>query len=241
MAEMKTMLSAVEGVINGKVSAGDMILNDYRLIIEDIQGGHRLTVTRGSEVQSIDIMDGETGFAPTIEITSAAQPDVSGEIITYHTITVHDINGEKSIVIKDGAKGKNGTSSNVTVTQMNDGALIRSTVTDPDGNISSTMAIVKNGKAAYEYAKDGGYTGTETEFYEKLAQEIPEPYILPTASADVKGGVKVGDDFAMDEESLKLKTKIPAPSASDAGKFLRVDSTGTYALETLTDAEEVGF
>ena len=30
-----------------------------------------------------------------------------------------------------------------------------------------------DGKSAYEYAKDGGYTGTEAEFAEKLAQKIP--------------------------------------------------------------------
>ena len=29
MAEMKTILSAVEGVIRGKISAGEMVLNDY--------------------------------------------------------------------------------------------------------------------------------------------------------------------------------------------------------------------
>lgn len=29
----------------------------------------------------------------------------------------------------------------------------------------------KDGKSAYQYAQDGGYTGTETEFSEKLAQE----------------------------------------------------------------------
>ena len=30
-----------------------------------------------------------------------------------------------------------------------------------------------DGKSAYEYAKDGGYTGTEAEFAEKLAMEVP--------------------------------------------------------------------
>lgn len=34
---------------------------------------------------------------------------------------------------------------------------------------------------------------------------------------------------------------IPKPAASDAGKFLRVDSTGKYILETIANAEEVGF
>lgn len=31
----------------------------------------------------------------------------------------------------------------------------------------------QNGKSAYQYAKDGGYTGTEEEFSEKLAKEYP--------------------------------------------------------------------
>ena len=31
----------------------------------------------------------------------------------------------------------------------------------------------QDGKSAYAYAKDGGYTGTETEFVNKLAQTVP--------------------------------------------------------------------
>ena len=47
-----------------------------------------------------------------------------------------------------------------------------------------------DGKSAYQYAQDGGYTGTETEFAEKLAAEIPSPYTLPIASPTVLGGVQ---------------------------------------------------
>lgn len=59
-----------------------------------------------------------------------------------------------------------------------------------------------DGKSAYQYAKDGGYTGTEAEFAAKLAKEIPDAYTLPVASADTLGGVKVGSGLQMDGEVL---------------------------------------
>ena len=47
---------------------------------------------------------------------------------------------------------------------------------------------IVNGKTAYEYAQDGGYTGTETEFAAKLAQEYTQPDLnLPE---NVLGGIK---------------------------------------------------
>lgn len=49
------------GQLNTKLSIGGMIINDYRIIMEEIEGGHRLVVTRGSEVQTMDIMDGKDG------------------------------------------------------------------------------------------------------------------------------------------------------------------------------------
>lgn len=47
-----------------------------------------------------------------------------------------------------------------------------------------------DGKSAYQYAQEGGYTGTETEFAAKMAAEIPEPYTLPIASPTTLGGVQ---------------------------------------------------
>ena len=41
----------------------------------------------------------------------------------------------------------------------------------PQGPKGDTGATGAAGKSAYQYAQDGGYTGTETEFAEKLAQE----------------------------------------------------------------------
>lgn len=56
------------------------------------------------------------------------------------------------------------------------------------------------GKTAYQYAQDGGYTGTEAEFADKMAQEIPEPYTLPAATADTLGGMMVGKGLTADDD-----------------------------------------
>lgn len=47
----------------------------------------------------------------------------------------------------------------------------------------------EDGKSAYQYAQDGGYTGTEAEFAEKLAAE-GDAYTLPIASSTQLGGVQ---------------------------------------------------
>lgn len=41
-----------------------------------------------------------------------------------------------------------------------------------------------------------------------LRSEIPEPYTLPTASAEVKGGVKVGEGLQMDGDVLNVQDKV---------------------------------
>ena len=46
-------------------------------------------------------------------------------------------------------------------------------VASESGNyVLQTFEAPKDGKSAYQYAVEGGYTGTETEFAEKLAQEM---------------------------------------------------------------------
>ena len=47
--------------LEATLGAGALIVNDYRITTEAIDGGHRLTVKRGSEVQTIDLLDGATG------------------------------------------------------------------------------------------------------------------------------------------------------------------------------------
>ena len=59
--------------------------------------------------------------------------------------------------------------------------------TGPQGPAGATGATGAAGKSAYQYAKEGGYTGTETEFAKKLASEAMIVHVTDsngTLSAD---------------------------------------------------------
>lgn len=47
--------------ISGRVSAASVYVNDYVIALDPIEGGCRLTVTHGDNVQTMDIMDGKPG------------------------------------------------------------------------------------------------------------------------------------------------------------------------------------
>ena len=65
----------------------------------------------------------------------------------------------------------------------------------------------EDGKSAYQYAQDGGYTGTEAEFAEKLAAE-GDTYTLPIASSTQLGGV---------QPVAKTETMTQAVGVDEAG------------------------
>lgn len=73
-------------IIGGSIGAGKAILNDYTLGVEDIDGGHRLTITRGSEVQTMDVLDGKNGAdgkdgSPgAVQTVNGEAPDENGNV-----------------------------------------------------------------------------------------------------------------------------------------------------------------
>ena len=78
------------------------------------------------------------------------------------------------------------------------------------GETGATGATGANGKSAYEYAQDGGYTGTEAEFAEKLAQEMPTA--LPNPNALTFTGAVTGSY----DGSAAVTVEIPSGGGSIA-------------------------
>ena len=68
--------------LEATLGAGALIVNDYRITTEPIEGGHRLTITRGSEVQTLDLLNG-VGIAGIEKTASVGMTDV-------YTITLTD-------------------------------------------------------------------------------------------------------------------------------------------------------
>lgn len=97
-----------------------------------------------------------------------------------------------------GATGQDGHSPVVTASKSGkvttisvDGTPIATVNDGADGQDGSDGQDGTDGKSAYEYAQDGGYTGTEQEFAEKLAEE----YVKTTDYATkTTAGIAVVDD-----------------------------------------------
>ena len=66
-----------------------------------------------------------------------------------------------------------------------------------------------DGKSAYQYAVEGGYTGTEVEFAEKLAAEMPEK--LPNPNALTFTGAVTGSY----DGSAAVTVNIPSAVTDD--------------------------
>lgn len=91
-----------------------------------------------------------------------------------------------------------------------------------------------NGKSAYEYAKEGGYTGTEEEFSQKLKKEIPDvDYILNEESENAIQNKAVAKAISsLSDEIANISGGAPTPVSVVA------DMTDTAKIYLYTGAED---
>lgn len=156
----------------------------HTLSIIDATGTHSTVIYDGQDGQNgTNGTNGADGFSPTASVTK------SGGVAT---ITITDKNGTTTETVSDGLNGTNGTngmngqdgfSPSASVSKSGSTATI--SITDKNGTTTAQIsdgtngtngqdgAAGQDGKSAYQYAVDGGYTGTEQEFTAKMAAEIP--------------------------------------------------------------------
>ena len=97
-----------------------------------------------------------------------------------------------------------------------------------------------DGKSAYQYAQDGGYTGTETEFAAKLAAEMPTT--LPNPNALTFTGAVTGSY----DGSAPVSVEIPSGGSggSDAWNLIEhitaEDAAISYEIPLQPGAKEYG-
>lgn len=99
---MSNLVNAAE--VNGRIGAGSLILNDYKLKISDIEGGHRLSVERGADVQTMDVMDGGNPFETNTgtfliewDGNGAGLPNVAMDGLTFYKVS-NDVVTEDELV-----------------------------------------------------------------------------------------------------------------------------------------------
>ena len=104
---------------------------------------------------------------------------------------------------------QDGFSPTVNIIPVDNGYTVN--ITDKNDVHSYTLYNGLNGKSAYEYAKEGGYTGTEVEFSQKLAKEIPAKV------SDLENDKNFIDATGAPVQSVNDKTGNINLSASDVG------------------------
>ena len=178
---------------------------------------------------------GADGFSP---IASVEQTANGAEI------TITDKNGTTKATVKngkdgaDGADGKDGYTPQKGIDYFDgkDGADGKDGLNGKDG---------ADGKTAYQYAKDGGYTGTEEEFAQKLAKEYPTREEVNKLSEDKvdrtifeKLLLKLG--YTMDDLQEILKT---LPSVYLVGDLtgISADAYVNVMCEFVDDTNNINF
>ena len=113
-------------------------------------------------------------------------------------------------------------------------------VRDADGTVHEIYAL--QGKSAYQYAVEGGYTGTETEFAAKMAAEIPTVDSTLTKSGQAADAAAVGDRLsALSEEIVTTaESKVAAHNTgTDTHSDIRLLIQGlTDRLNALADSDD---
>ena len=105
--------------LSGALSTGSVIVNDYTITMQGIDGGHRLTITRGSEVQTLDIMDGVDG----VGIARIEKTATIGNVDEY-TITMTD-GSSYTFTVTNGSGGGGGGSADVPIASETVAGVVR--------------------------------------------------------------------------------------------------------------------
>lgn len=105
--------------LSGALSTGSVIVNDYTITMQGIDGGHRLTITRGSEVQTMDVLDGVDG----VGIAGIEKTATIGNIDEY-TITMTD-GSSYTFTVTNGSGGGGGGSADVPIASETVAGLVR--------------------------------------------------------------------------------------------------------------------
>lgn len=107
---------------------------------------------------------------------------------------------------------------------------------------AADMASGADGKSAYAYAVEGGYTGTEEEFTEKLAEEIPTVDDTLTQSGQAADASVVGNRLSTLSEEIVTtsESKVAAHNTgTDTHSDIRLLIQGlTDRLNALADSDD---
>jgi hypothetical protein len=131
--------------------------------VEDISGGHRLIIVDATGRKTVDILNGPAGERGPQGIQGIqGEKGATGEQGPAGPTGPQGPKGDKGDKGDTGPQGEKGA----------DGQPGKDGIDGQPGKDGANGKDGTNGKSAYEYAKDGGYAGTEAEFIELLSNTV---------------------------------------------------------------------
>ena len=110
----------------------------------------------------------------------------------------------------------------------------------PAGQDGSPGPAGADGKTAYQYAQEGGYTGSEAEFKAKLATEYAEPIYKQTmTSIDATPALSPNKRYEFPDMASLAYTLIPPEDNAEAAIYWFVFGSPADAATTVTHPEGV--
>ena len=235
--------------VNGQTGEVKLNAEDVGAIAETEL--HTAINTALAQAKASGEFDGADGYSPTASVEQSTDGA---------KITITDKSGTTEAVVKNGKDGANGRDGadgqpgrdgvdgqpgkdgkdGITPTIGDNGNwYLGGTDTGKpsrgaDGATGATGATGEkgtDGKSAYQYAQDGGYTGTEAEFAAKLAQEMPDE--LPNPNALTFTGAVTGSY----DGSAPLTVNIPAGGGGSCGTDCTL-ATDVLASGTVVQGSE---
>lgn len=137
--------------------------------VEDISGGHRLIIVDATGRKTVDVLDGKQG-----ETGPAGIQGPKGETGERGPQGETGATGPEGKQGPQGIQGEQGPQGDTGPTgpQGEPGIQGIQGETGPAGKDGTNGTNGADGKSAFEYAQDGGYTGTEAEFMALLANSV---------------------------------------------------------------------
>lgn len=192
--------------------------------------------------EGADGADGRDGHSPVVTATKSGKTttiSVDGAAIA----TIND--GADGAPGKDGVEGKPGAdgADGITPTIGDNGNwYLGDTDTGKpsrgeDGATGATGEKGTDGKSAYAYAVEGGYTGTEDEFAAKLAEEMSGGEMRVTNPNDSTHELDAGNQWSIFVRDSRLRSISITPVFSDGSS----NHTFSWQLCETSDGSEVDY
>ena len=189
--------------------------------------------------------DGSPGAdgADGVGIQSVVQTTTSAEDGGTNVVTVTKTDGTSSTFqVKNGSKGSTGPAgpqgpqgdTGPQGPQGDKGDTGATGPRGPQGEVGADGQPGTDGKSAYQYAQEGGYTGTEAEFAAKLAEEMPDK--LPNPNALTFTGAVTG----IYDGSAPLSVEIPSCGGSGSDISLGITGAAAGQIAKITAVDDTG-